>query len=205
MKPADKYFVAVPADRVQMLIDADKEKRTEVCILCGGKHFPEDMSLINDKGTKACPRCVFLIALYVKEGINKKLSKGCLMLEKLNAKFRKIIQEEFYPHPKETYRKYLGQMIDEEENKLGIVRLTSEQFTAIQSGEYPFVFLSEEEAEKYKIAPGRVLNLQVGDNGDNRLERSVYSSRLLTVKEAKKHGYKGRRVVCFVTEKGSAA
>lgn len=200
MKTADKYFVAVPADRVQMLIDADKEKRTEVCILCGEKHLPEDMAIINDKGTKACPRCVFLIALYVKEGITKKLTNGCLMVDKLNAKFRKIILEEFHPHPKETYRKYLGEMIDAEENRLGIVRLTSEQFTAVQSGEYPFVFLDETEAEKYQIQPGRILNLQVGDNGNYRLERSVYSSRLLTVKEAKKHGYKGRKVVCFVTE-----
>lgn len=201
MKQMDKYFVAVPVKRVQMLIDADKEKRTEVCILCGGKHLPEDMSLINDKGTKACPRCVFLIALYVKEGITKKLTKGCLMVDKLNKKFRKIVLEEFHHHPKETYRKYLGEMIDEEENRLGIVRLTAEQFSAVQTGEYPFVFLSEEEAEKYKIVPGRVLNLQVGDDGENRLERSVYSSRLLTVKEAKKHGYKRRKVVCFVTEK----
>ena len=200
MKPADKYFVAVPFDRVQMLIDADKEKRTEVCILCGEKHLPEDMSLINNKGTKACPRCVFLIALYVKEGITKKLTNGCLVLSKLNAKFRKIILEEFHPHPKETYRKYLGEMIDAEENRLGIVRLTAEQFTAVRSGEYPFIFLSEEEAEKYNIKPGRVLNLQVGDDGANRLERKVFSSRLLTVKEAKKHGYKQRKVVCFVTE-----
>lgn len=200
MKPADKYFVAVPADRVNLLIGKDSSKKTDKCILCGEMHLPEDMSLINDKGTKACPRCVFLIALYVKEGITKKLTNGCLVLSKLNAKFRKIVLEEFHPHPKETYRKYLGEMIDAEENRLGIVRLTTEQFTAVQSGEYPFVFLSEEEAEKYKIKPGRVLNLQVGDNGDNRLERSVYSSRLLTVKEAKKHGYKQRKVVCFVTD-----
>jgi hypothetical protein len=200
MRPADKYFVAVPADRVNLLIGNDSSKKTDKCILCGEMHLPEDMSLINDKGTKACPRCVFLIALYVKEGITKKLTNGCLVLSKLNAKFRKIILEEFHPHPKETYRKYLGEMIDAEENRLGIVRLTSEQFTAIQSGEYPFVFLSEEEAEKYKIKPGRVLNLQVGDDGSNRLELSVYSSRLLTVKEAKKHGYKKRKVVCFVTD-----
>lgn len=201
MKAADKYFVAVPAERVQMLIDSDKEKRTEVCILCGGNHLPEDMSLINNKGTKACPRCVFLIALYVKEGITKKLSKGCLMVDKLNAKFRKIVLEEFHPHPKETYRKYLGEMIDEEENRLGIVRLTEQQFTAVKTGESPFVFLDEADAEKYKIKPGRVLNLQVGDNGSERLEMSVYSSKVLTDKEAKKHGYKCRKVVCFVTER----
>ena len=201
MKTADKYFVAVPTDRVQMLIDADKEKRTETCILCGEMHLPEDMSLINDKGIKACPRCVFLIALYVKEGITKKLTNGCLALSKLNAKFRKIILEEFHPNPKETYRKYLGEMIDAEENRLGIVRLTQQQFTAVKTGESPFVFLDEADAEKYKIKPGRVLNLQVGDNGSERLEMSVYSSKVLTVKEAKKHGYKCRKVVCFVTER----
>ena len=200
MRTADRYFVAVPLDRVQMLIDADKEKRTETCVLCGEKHFPDDMSLINNKGTKACPRCVFLIALYVKEGITKKLTNGCLVLDKLNAKFRKIILEEFHPHPKETYRKYLGDMIDAEENRLGIVRLSHEQFSAVQSGDYPFIFLNEDEAEKYQIRNGRVLNLQVGDNGDNRLEMSVVSHKLLTVKEAKKHGFKGRKVVCFVTD-----
>ena len=200
MRTADRYFVAVPLDRVQMLIDADKEKRTETCVLCGEKHLPEDMSLINNKGTKACPRCVFLIALYVKEGITKKLTNGCLVLSKLNAKFRKIILEEFHPHPKDTYRKYLGEMIDAEENRLGIVRLSDEQFSAVRSGDYPFIFLNEDEAEKYQIKNGRVLNLQVGDNGDNRLVMSVVSHKLLTVKEAKKHGYKGRKVVCFVTE-----
>lgn len=197
----NKYFVAVPAETVKMLIDADKEKRTETCILCGENHLPEDMSMINDKGTKACPRCVFLIALYVKEGIVKKLTKGCLVLDKLNARFRKIILEEFHPHPKDTYRKYLGEMIDAEENRLGIVRLTEQQFTAVQTGNFPFVFLDVPTAEKYCIQPGRMLNLQIGDNGDKRLERKVYSSKLFTTKEAKKYGYKKRQVVCFVVDK----
>ena len=200
MVNADKYFVAVPADRVNLLIGKDSSKKNETCVLCGEKHLPEDMSLINNKGTKACPRCVFLIAMYVKEGITKKLTNGCLVLSKLNAKFRKIILEEFHPHPKDTYRKYLGEMIDAEENRLGIVRLSNEQFSAVRSGDYPFIFLNEDEAEKYQIKNGRVLNLQVGDNGDNRLVMSVVSHKLLTVKEAKKHGYKGRKVVCFVTE-----
>lgn len=200
MNTADKYFVAVPADRVQMLIDADKEKRTETCILCGDKQHAEDMSLINEQGTKACPRCIFLIALYHKEGINKKLSMGCLMLEKLNAKFRKIIQEEFNPHPKETYRKYLGEMIDEEENRLGIVRLTEEQFSAVAEKDFPFVFLDIAEAEKLELKQGRELTLQVGDNGSKRIARKIYSFTKFSARTARKYGHKKSAVICYVPE-----
>ena len=174
------------------------KQNKQICILCGDLQPESDMSLINEKGTKACPRCIFLIALYHSLGIDKKLRKGGLMPHKLNAKFQKILKKEFYPHPKETYRKYLGQMIDEEENRLGLVRLTEEQFTAVKSEEFPFVFLDVSEAEKLSIKPGRVLILQVGDCGDNRLERKVYSSKLLTVKQAKVHGFKRQKVVCFL-------
>lgn len=194
----NKYFITVPIERVQMLINADKDNRTETCILCGEKHLPEDMSLINEKGTKACPRCVFLIALYVKEGITKQLTNGCLMVDKLNAKFRKIVLEEFHPHPKDTYRKYLGELIDAEENRLGIVRLTEQQFSAVEDESFPFIFLDVAQAEKYNIQKNRELTLQIGEDGSKRFSRKVYSFKKLTVKQAKVHGFKRQKVVCFL-------
>ena len=174
--------------------------KMETCILCGDQQLAEDMSPINEKGTKACPRCVFLLALYTSLGIKKRLRKGSLMPHKLNGKFQKILKEEFYPNPKETFQKYLGKLIAEEENRLGLIRLTEKQFFAVLDESFPFIFLDESDADRLQIVPGRELNLQIGDDGSNRLKRKVFSSKLLSVKYAKKYGYKKKKVVCFVTE-----
>ncbi len=94
-----------------------------ICPLCKGD-FPEDtFSEINDEGTKGCPRCIFLIALYIENGIKKHLTEGCLMPDRINARFRKILEEEFYPNPAATYKKYLAGMIDREEAELRIIYL----------------------------------------------------------------------------------
>lgn len=90
MKQMDKYFVAVPPERVGLLVGKELRERTETCVLCGDKCRPDDMSAINEIGTAACPRCVFLLALYLKKGIKKKLTSGCLMVHKLNAEFQRI-------------------------------------------------------------------------------------------------------------------
>ena len=171
---------------------------TEVCLFCGEKYPADAMSVINDQGVTACPRCVFLIALYNEEGVKKTLKAGGLMPHKLNARFQKILKDEFYPHPKETYKKYLGRIIAEEESKIGLIRLSGKQHSAVRREDFPFVFLDVEEAERLDIHPGRLLSLQVGEDVSGRFSRKVWSSKLLTAKEARKHGYKGRKVVCFV-------
>ena len=174
--------------------------KMETCILCGDQQLAEDMSPINEKGTKACPRCIFLLALYHTLGIKKKLFSGSLMPHKLNSRFQKILQEEFYKKPKATYRKYLGSLIDEEEDKIGLIRMEEKDFNSVKDESFPFVFLDEAVANRLQIAPGRELNLQIGDDGSNRLQRKVFSSKLLSVKDARKYGYKKKKVVCFVTE-----
>lgn len=81
---------------------ANIKMNTKTCILCNDM-WPEDaFSEINNNGIKACPRCIFLIALYFSRGIDKKLTDGCLMPSRLNAEYKRILKEEFYPHPKET-------------------------------------------------------------------------------------------------------
>ena len=132
--------------------------------------------------------------------IKKKLFSGSLMPHKLNSRFQKILQEEFYKKPKDTYRKYLGSLIDEEEDKIGLIRMEEKDFNSVKDESFPFVFLDEAVANRLQIAPGRELNLQIGDDGSNRLQRKVFSSKLLSVKDARKYGYKKKKVVCFVTE-----
>ncbi len=167
-----------------------------ICPLCKGD-FPEDtFSEINNEGTKGCPRCIFLIALYIENGIKKHLTEGCLMPDRINARFRKILEGEFYQNPAATYKKYLAGMIDREEAELRIIYLPTAEIRKIQN-DWPFVLLTPEQAEKYKPVPGA--NLTVRDEKiTTEIRRRIYATHVLNKRQAAKYGMKTRATACFI-------
>ena len=171
------------------------------CHACGDE-FPESCFFsINDNGDKVCERCIFILALYIQNGIRKKVSSGNLHPEKLNAQFRKIVEEEFYIDPKKAYKTYLGEIIKKEEEDRRIIWITGKEFHRIKN-DFPFFLMTEEEVSTYHPAESVEITLRTEDplNGEeDTLKRRIYMMHKITAKAAKKYsGNAKRRFVCFV-------
>lgn len=167
------------------------------CPLCEEKYEAAVMQSINDEGTLACPRCVFLIALYMTRGVKKRLTAGCLKPHLLNNEFQKIIRNEFIPHPAETYQKYLGKMIAKEEVVLRILRLPDDQIGKIMN-DWPFVLLSPEIVKKYNLSPGSLITLRGAKDANVEIKRAIYAMGRLNKKQASKYGEATAKIVCFI-------
>lgn len=186
---------------------ADHEEGEKViCPTCGDKFPADTFSVINEHGTKVCARCVFVIALYATNGITKTLKDGTLAPEKLNSKFRKILEDEFYINPVEAYRKYLGDMIRKEEKHFRIVDVPAEDFRKVQSGDFPFFLMTEQDAKQYNIQAGENLTLRNAYNHDETLTRQIYAVQRIPGKAARKYaGNPKRKYVCFIPAEEGAA
>lgn len=169
-----------------------------VCPTCGEEYPNEDLSEINDEGTRCCPRCIFIIALYSVNGIKKRLSTNSLRPEALNSRFQKILKDEFYPHPKETYQKYLGAMIQEEEAKHRIIWVKKADLNKIRN-DWPFFFMTDDQVERFKPEDGAELTLKAQDSKDE-IKRRIYSHHRLTRKHAMKYGLRTAATACFIPE-----
>lgn len=189
---------AAYAEAYRYLAEQEAGEKT-VCPTCG-ERFPADtFSSINDRGTKVCARCIFVIALYNANGITKKLDNGCLAPSKLNSKFQKILEEEFYVNPVEAYQKYLGDMIRQEEKYFRIVDIPGAEYDRIVSGQWPFHLFTEGDAKAYNLQEGEKLTLRNADKPGEQFTREIYAIQRITGKAAKKYaGNPKRKYACFI-------
>lgn len=189
---------AVAADAYRCLADQEDGEKA-VCPTCGDK-FPSDtFSVINEHGTKVCARCVFVIALYNANGIQKKLSQNCLTPEKLNSKFQKILENEFYLNPIKTYEKYLGNMIRQEEKHFRIIDIPGDEYTQITAGEWPFHCFTEADVKTYNLTQGEKITLRNADKPAEQFTREIYAIQRIPGKAAKKYaGNPKRKFACFI-------
>lgn len=167
------------------------------CITCYGE-FPEDtFSAINDDGTKVCARCVFLIALYHVRGIKKTFQAGCLHPDALNSEFKKIIKTEFNKNPHAAYKKYLGGMIREEEEKRRIIYIDEPMFDRI-AADFPFCPLKDDDFKRFQPVPGEPITLKV-QNTEKEIIRTVYAVNKILARTAKAYGLDTKaRNICFI-------
>ena len=189
---------AAYAEAYRYLADQEAGGKT-VCPTCG-ERFPADtFSAINDRGTKVCARCVFVIALYNAAGITKKLNDGCLAPSKLNSKFQKILEEEFYVNPVEAYQKYLGDMIRQEEKYFRIIDIPGDEYTQITAGEWPFHCFTEADVKTYNLTEGEKVTLRNADKPGEQFTREIYAMSRIPGKAAKKYaGNPKRKFACFI-------
>lgn len=179
---------------------ADQEEGAKaICPTCGDK-FPENtFTGINEQGTKICARCVFVIALYRTNGIEKKLSNGCLAPEKLNSRFRKILETEFYVNPVDAYQSHLGDMIRQEEKHFRIIDIPEQEYTKITAGEWPFHCFTEEDVKTYNLLQGEKVTLRNSGKPAETLTREIYAIQRIPGKAAKKYaGNPKRKYACFI-------
>ena len=167
------------------------------CPLCEEKYEAAVMQSINDEETLACPRCVFLIALYMTRGVKKRLTAGCLKPHFLNNEFQKILRNEFIPHPAETYQKYLGEMIAKEEVALHILRLPDDKISKIMN-DWPFVLLAPQVVKKYNLLPGSSITLRGENDAKLEIKRRIWSMAKLNKKQAAKYDDATSTIVCFI-------
>ena len=179
---------------------ADQEAGEKaVCPMCGDRFPADTFSYINDRGTKVCARCIFVIALYNAAGITKKLNDGCLAPAKLNSKFQKILEEEFYVNPVDAYQKYLGEMIKKEEKYFRIIDIPGAEYDRIISGDWPFHLFTESDVKAYNLQEGEKLTLRNADNPGEQFTRQIYAMSRIPGKAAKKYaGNPKRKYACFV-------
>lgn len=179
---------------------AEQEKgEKQICPTCGDRFPADTFTGINDRGTKICARCVFVIALYRTNGIEKKLSDGCLVPDKLNSKFRKILETEFYVNPVDAYQKYLGEMIREEEKHFRIIDIPGAEYERITAGEWPFHLFTESDVKAYNLREGEDLTLRNADRPGEQFTRQIYAMSRIPGKAAKKYaGNPKRKYACFV-------
>lgn len=189
---------AVTADAYRYLAEQEEGEKA-VCPLCGDKFPADTFTSINEQGTKVCARCVFIIALYQSNGITKKLSNGCLSPDKLNSKFQKILEEEFYIKPVDAYEKYLGKMIKEEEKHFRIMDIPGTEYAKITTGEWPFHLFTESDVKAYNIQQGAEITLRNADKPGEQFTRQVYAMQRITGKSAKKYSNNPKRkYACFI-------
>ena len=170
----------------------------EVCIGCNGKYHSDSMTDVNTDGeelVRLCPRCVFIVALYIENGIEHRFTAGSLHPSMICSRYRKIVEQEFYKDPHATYLKYLGNMIRRQEAKRRILHVDESVIKRID--EFPFVFLPPEDAEKFDLKSGVDITL-VAD--DLRLTRKLYGHTKIEAKYLKKYGQKKTSVVLFLPE-----
>lgn len=200
-----KKFSALPAKRRrQVAAEAFKEmqnlsgeemKRCPTCL----DYFPIKDFVAYDT-IEICPRCVFVLALYQKHKIKKKLAPGVLAPGILNSSFRKILEEEYYLDPAGTYEKYLGEMIEEAEKQEKILRIKEEELSKILSG-WEFILLSPQKAKAYDFAAGDTITLR-RENGCDET-RKIFAIHKMAKKYAVQYGVKTAVTVLFIP-KGEA-
>lgn len=142
---------------------------------------------------KFCPRCVFIVALYHEEGIEKEWQAGQIHPDKISNRVRKIVVNEFYEHPKETYEKYLGNMIHRQEVKALIIRVSDKEIDRLAN--FPFLFLEPEKAKEYKLENG--VNITLKSEKQN-VTRNLYGFKTIEAKYLKKYGRKQTSTVLFL-------
>lgn len=183
-----------------LMIGHDHTKKTK-CPTCGDS-FPEDSFVdVNGEGFKICPRCVFVLALYKQAGVEKQVFQGRHDLNpaRLNARFRKILDEDYYRNPAEAYRKYLPDMIEAEEVEMRIIHVSEEQFRKVQSGSFPFLLFSDEDVAKYRL--GKNVEITLESEGNGELKRTIYAMHRMPGRFAKKYsGSALKKNVCFLPE-----
>ena len=197
-----KKFSALPAKRRrQVAAEAFKEmqnlsgeemKRCPTCL----DYFPVRDFVPYDT-IEICPRCVFVMALYQKFKIKKKLAPGVLAPGILNSNFRQILEEEYYLDPAGTYEKYLGEMIAEAETQEKILRIKEDALAKILSG-WEFILLSPQKAKSFHFAVGDVITLR-RENGQD-IQRKIFATHQMPKKYAANYGAKTAVTVLYIPE-----
>ena len=184
--------VAAEAFREMQNLSGEEMKRCPTCL----DYFPvRDFVPLDD--LEVCPRCIFLLALYQKFKIKKKLASGVLAPGILNSSFRKILEEEYYLDPAGTYEKYLGEMIAEAEKQEKILRIKEEELSKILSG-WEFILLSPQKAKSFQFAAGDVITIRP-DHGED-LQRKIFATHQMPKKYAVKYGAKTAVTVLYIPE-----
>ena len=183
-----------------LMIGQDHTKKTK-CPTCGDS-FPEDSFVdVNGEGFRICPRCIFVLALYKQAGVEKQVFQGRhdLNPDRLNARFRKILDEDYYRNPAEAYQKYLPEMIEAEEVKMRIIHVTEEQFTKVENGSFPFLLFTDADVAKYRL--GKSVQITLEAEGKTALKRTIYAMHKMPGRFAKKYsGSALQKNVCFLPE-----
>lgn len=142
-----------------------------------------------------CPRCVFVLALYISNGIKRDFEYGSLHPSVINSKYRKILENEFCKNPHEAYKKYLGKMIEDQEIKRRIIHVSED--VILNLGKFPFVFVAPKEAGKFNFSPGVDVTL---DAGDLKITRKLYGFCNIAGRHLRKYGQSSTRTVLFLPE-----
>lgn len=173
------------------------------CPACGEDFPVRTFGTINDEGTEVCERCVFVLALYQENRIRKQFKEGGLHPSLLNAKFRKILEEEFYVNQREAYHKHLGGMIRREEEKQRIIWIDGAEIRRIKA-DFPFYLMTDDEVQRFHPEEGAELCLRYEEEGskpDIVLKRRIYAMHRIPARTAKRYcGRTDRRTVCFLPE-----
>lgn len=176
---------------------------TKHCFGCGEDFPARTFCEINDNGDELCERCIFILALYTQQGIEKRITAGNLHPRLLNSHFRKIVEEDFYLNQKAAYEKHLGSMIRAEEAKKRIIWIAAEEIRKI-ADDFPFYLMTDAEVQKFNPAEGAELTLRTraaGAGQPDTIRRRIYAIRRIPARAAKKYsGDTTRRNVCFIPE-----
>jgi len=167
------------------------------CDGCFEKFDAETMTDVSRDGKNVmlCPRCVFILALYIENGYVREFECGSLHPNLINSKYKKILKEEFYKNPYEAYKKYLGKMIERQEIAHRILHVSKDVILNLEK--FPFVFLVPKDAEKYKFEHGVEVTL---DAGELKTTRRLYFFRNIAGRYLKKYGQTSDRTVLFLPE-----
>ena len=184
--------VAAEAFREMQNLSGEEMKRCPTCL----DYFPVRDFVPYDT-IEICPRCVFVMALYQKFKIKKKLASGGLAPGILNSSFRKILLEEYYLDPAGTYEKYLGEMIAEAEKQEKILRIKEEELSKILSG-WEVILLSPQKAKSFQFAAGDVITIRP-DHGED-LQRKIFATHQMPKKYAANYGAKTAVTVLYIPE-----
>lgn len=168
--------------------------------ICDGCGEPCDETLLTDATQDGddmlfCPRCVFIVALYHENGIDKVWERGSIHPSFISHSVRKIVENEFYKDPYGTYKKYLGKMIDRQEKRENIIHVTDKIIENIIT--FPFLFLEPNEAKKYNLKEHTQVVLK---SENKKLTRNLYGFRTIEAKYLKKYGHKQTSTVLFLTD-----
>lgn len=167
------------------------------CDGCNDKFELEDLSDVTSGGENMlfCPRCVFIVALYHVNGVDKDWTRGSIHPSLISNKIRKIVENEFYKNPAATYKKYLGEMIERQEVAANIVHVSADVVNRLR--EFPFVFMAPADAERYKLERGAEVVL---DAGDVKVRRRLYGFTTIKGRYLKKYGRCETSTVLFLPE-----
>ena len=142
-----------------------------------------------------CPRCLFIVALYHENGIEKVWERGSIHPSQISNSVRKIVEKEFYKDPYGTYKKYLGKMIDRQEKRDNVIHVSDTEIDNITV--FPFLFLEPNEANKYNFKENTEVVLK---SENKKLTRNLYGFRTIEAKYLKQYGHKQTSTVLFLTD-----